>query len=83
MAIQSIQQAPGTPSTTDAILVRLDAIVRELQALRQVVLVSQTQPSGSIVDQLWGALGQGTAEELADFENDIYSTSASSQSDCA
>jgi hypothetical protein len=72
MAIQPIQQATGTPSATDAILLRLDAIMCELQALRQVVLVSQPQPSGSIVDQLWGALGQGTAEELADFENDIY-----------
>lgn len=72
MTIQPIQQVPGTPLTTDVILLRLDAIMRELQALRQAVLVSQPPPSGSIVDQLWGALEQGTTEELADFENDIY-----------
>lgn len=72
MAMQSIQHTSGTPSTTDAILTRLDAIMRELQEIRQVLLVSQSQSSASIVDQLWGALGPGTPEELAEFENDIY-----------
>lgn len=72
MAMQSIEQRSGTPLTTDAILIRLDAIMRELQELRQVLLVTQPQPTVSIVDQLWGALGQGTPEELADFKKDIY-----------
>ncbi len=54
MAMQSLEQAPETPPTTGAILARLDAILRELQELRQAILVSQSQSSSSIVDQLWG-----------------------------
>lgn len=57
---------------SDAILMRLDAIMRELQTLRQAILVSQPQPTISIVDQLWGALGQGTSEEIAELTEDIY-----------
>lgn len=72
MAIQSIQPT-RTPEGTDAILARLDAIMRELQTLRQAILVSQPQPAGSIVDQLWGAMGQGTAEELATFKDHYLS----------
>ena len=71
MAIQSIQPT-RTPEGTDAILARLDAIMRELQTLRQEILVSQPQPAGSIVDQLWGAMGQGTPEEVDDLNQDIY-----------
>lgn len=72
MTIQSVQHPRETPPTTDAILMRLDAIMHELQALRQAILVTQPQPTGSIVDQLLGALGQGTPEELGELKEDIY-----------
>lgn len=71
MALQPIQQPQITP-TADVIIARLDAIMRELQTLRQAILVAQPQPTGSIVDQLWGALGQGTPEELNEVQEDIY-----------
>lgn len=45
-----------------------DTITHELQ----VICVSQPQPAGGIVDQLWGALGQGTPEELGELKEDIY-----------
>lgn len=71
MALQPIEQTQITPAV-DVIIARLDAIMRELQTLRQVILVSQPQSSSSIVDQLWGALGQGTPEEVDDLKEDIY-----------
>jgi hypothetical protein len=49
-----------------------DGIAYELPALRQAIPVTQPQPVGSTVDQLWGALGQGKPEELAELEEDIY-----------
>lgn len=71
MALQPIQQTQITPAA-DMIIARLDAIMHELQTLRQAILVSQPQPPSSIVDQLWGALGQGTPEELNELQEDIY-----------
>jgi hypothetical protein len=69
MALQSMQDSSPT---SQAILARLDAVMRELQALRQTLLVAQPAPNGSVVDRLWGALGQGTTDELADLDHDIY-----------
>ena len=54
----------------------------ELQALRQMVMAMPSQRadqtvahglvSTSLVDRLWGALGQGTVDELAAYQQDIY-----------
>ena len=59
---------------------RIDAMMRELQALREAVLSLQEQPepseppepsSGSITKQLLGSLGQAAPEELND-TSDLY-----------
>ncbi|MBV7331783.1 hypothetical protein KFU94_26855 [Chloroflexi bacterium TSY] len=72
MAINSIQQPSDTPLTTELILTRLDAIMSELQAIRQAILITQHKPTESVVDGLWGSLGQGTPEELQAYDKDIY-----------
>jgi len=54
-------------STPEIVLQRLDAIVVELQLLRQTVVALQMQqqeiPQENIVMQLYGALGQGIKDE--------------------
>jgi predicted transcriptional regulator len=48
----------------EAILQRIDAIMRELGELRQMVLRIQSEPAaGNLAQQLYGVLGQGTWEE--------------------
>lgn len=44
----------------DLILRRIDAIIQELQELRQIVLVQERGADGNLAAQLYGALGQGT-----------------------
>lgn len=68
--------------TIEEVLARIDAMERELQALRQMVMAMPSQRadqtvahslvSNSLVDRLWGALGQGTVDELAAYQKDIY-----------
>lgn len=72
MTTQPPEQTPEASLTADAIVERLDAIMHELQTLRQALLASQPQPSSSIVDQLWGSLGHGAPEELQAYDDDIY-----------
>jgi len=59
MTIQTNEQS------SDMILQRIDAIIAELQALRQQVLIKQPSPipSANLVDEMAGALGQGTWDE--------------------
>ncbi len=47
------------------ILQRIDTIIAELQALRQQVVTTQSpdSPSGDLVAELAGSLGQGTWDE--------------------
>lgn len=57
--------------TSEAMLERIDAMMRELQALREAVLSLQEQEqpepsSGSITRQLLGSLGEAAPEELND-----------------
>ena len=47
----------------DPILRRIDAIIQELQELKQVVLVQERSVDGNLAAQLYGALGQGTWDE--------------------
>ena len=47
----------------DIILKRIDAIVIELQELRQVVLISQQSPDQDLATELYGSWGHGTWEE--------------------
>lgn len=49
--------------TAEAILERIDTIARELQELRQAVLLQTRAPEENLVEQLFGALGQGTWDE--------------------
>lgn len=56
-------------TTPENILQRLDAIIAELQQLRQSVTDIQKQTttsSQSIVDELFGSLGPGTWDEYDD-----------------
>lgn len=56
-ATQEEQMSP------DLILRRIDAIIHELQELRQIVLVREHGADGGLAAQLYGALGQGTWDE--------------------
>ena len=58
MAIQSRDQSP------EAILQRIETLMRELAELRQMVLRIQSEPAaGDLAQQLYGALGHGSWEE--------------------
>jgi hypothetical protein len=58
MAIQTHDQSP------EAILQRIETIMRELAELRQMVLRTQSEPAaGGLAQQLYGALGHGSWEE--------------------
>ena len=47
-------------TTPETILKRIDALVWELQELRQAILVQARPPDGNLAEQLYGALGQGS-----------------------
>lgn len=50
--------------SAETILQRIDAIIRELEALRQVVVAAKiTPPAENLAQQLFGALGQGSWAE--------------------
>jgi hypothetical protein len=48
---------------SDRILERIDAIIQELQELRQEVLSRGRPAEENLVDQLYGAWGKGSWEE--------------------
>ena len=50
-------------TTPQAIIKRIDAIIDELQGLRQTILVQTRPTNGNLTEQLYGALGQGSWEE--------------------
>ncbi len=61
------EQPVLSPSAAASILERLDAMLVELQALRQEVqAMAQTQKKQpqNLADELYGSLGQGSWEEL-------------------
>lgn len=48
----------------EAILQRIDTVIRELEELRRIVMLQQAeQSSDDLAQRLYGALGQGTWEE--------------------
>jgi hypothetical protein len=58
MAVQTRDQSP------EAILERIETMMRELAELRQMVLRTQSEPvAGDLAQQLYGALGHGSWEE--------------------
>ncbi len=58
MAIQTHDQSP------EAILRRIETIMQELAELRQMVLLTQSEPATrGLAQQLYGALGHGSWEE--------------------
>ena len=64
MNVPIMEQSP------ELILKRIDAIIAELQALRQQVVALETRSeptSRDIVDALAGSLGQGTWDEYDKF----------------
>jgi len=50
-------------TTPEAVIKQIDAIIRELQGLRQIILVQTRPPNGNLTEQLYGALGQGSWDE--------------------
>ncbi|MBI1880037.1 MAG: hypothetical protein HYR94_17770 [Chloroflexi bacterium] len=51
-------------SSPEAILRRIDAIIQELEGLRQIILTAQTEPPReNLAQKLFGVLGQGKWEE--------------------
>jgi hypothetical protein len=55
-------------------LQRIDAMMRELQALREAVLALGEQPEqrhGQVTKKLLGSLGQAAPDEL-NYDSDIY-----------
>jgi len=62
MALQTIDHSPK------AILHRLDVILDELLALRQVVQqMGETKPDEDLVDRLAGSLGPAAPDEMTYF----------------
>ena len=56
--------------TPDAIVQRIDAIIRELEALRETITRTQDKrPTEHLAQELFGALGQGTWDEY-DLDSD-------------
>ncbi|MCZ7570747.1 MAG: hypothetical protein M5U01_19480 [Ardenticatenaceae bacterium] len=50
--------------STEAILQRIDTIIQELGELRRLVTQRQAEPAAEdLVEELYGALGQGTWDE--------------------
>ena len=49
--------------TPEAVVTRIDAIIQELQALRELVAREVSSPTDDLTEQLFGALGQGTWDE--------------------
>jgi hypothetical protein len=60
MALDPVQETKTSP---DRILRHIDAIIQELQELRQVVLEQKRSSEPNLATQLYGALGQGTWDE--------------------
>jgi hypothetical protein len=70
MTVEMFQQPNGQASiqSPDAILSRIDAILRELTDLRQIVEHYATEaPENDMVAELAGSLGPGSASELEEF----------------
>ena len=54
----------NTDESPEAILQRIETIMRELAELRQMVLHIQSEPAaGDLAQQLYGVLGHGSWEE--------------------
>jgi hypothetical protein len=48
----------------EVVLQRLEEIIQELEALRQIILAAQVKPNGdNLAQKLFGAAGQGTWAE--------------------
>lgn len=47
----------------DTAIKQIDAIICELQGLRQAILVQIRPSNGNLTEQLYGALGQGSWQE--------------------
>jgi hypothetical protein len=63
MEVQTFNQSP------EIILQRIDAIIHELQALRQVVARAQVDsPGDDLAQQLYGVLGQG---DWSEYDKDL------------
>ncbi len=65
-------QVQETQLPPQELIERLDAIIRELQTLRQLALVQEHASVGSLTDQLSGALAPpaGREDEGYDFQLD-------------
>ena len=58
MNVQMVDRPPET------ILQRIDTIIRELEALRKMVVHTRIEPlTGNLTQQLYGVLGRGTWDE--------------------
>ncbi len=56
----------GLQTSPEALLQRIDAMMRELQEMRRLLLSQAKQPQEDLVKQLWGMLGEGDWDEYAD-----------------
>lgn len=65
MTIHSLEQ------TSETMLERIDLMMRELQALREVVLSLRPEQASQVTKQLLGSLGNAVPGEL-DQDADIY-----------
>lgn len=72
MALQKPDQIPKLPLSPQAIVERIDAIMQELQELRQSLVRAEPTSPENIVDELWGSLGQGSPDELVSYSDDVY-----------
>ena len=61
--VAHMDQTDRAQQPTDRILTRIDAIIQELQELRQEVLSRGRPAEENLVEQLYGAWGKGTWDE--------------------
>ena len=56
----------GVHSSPEMLLQRIDAMMRELQEMRRLLLSQAEQSEEDMLEQLWGVLGHGTWPEYDD-----------------
>ena len=63
----------GVHISPEMLLQRIDAMMRELQEMRRLLLSQAEQPENGLLAQLWGVLGQGSWDEYnEDFDGERF-----------
>ncbi|MBI5300522.1 MAG: hypothetical protein HY868_00180 [Chloroflexi bacterium] len=61
--VRRATRKPRATLTTRQAIVRIDAMMRELQVMRRELTLPKAKATTSITNELFGALGKGTMDE--------------------